>query len=96
MDFWSIAGNIVASIIVGVAVFVSGRWRGWWARAKTKRAVRAAGSTQFAILVAQLEGDAGQSQTRHVLAELRNQFPQQAGASYYVGVVEDNIARLCV
>jgi tetratricopeptide (TPR) repeat protein len=76
MDFWSIAGNIVASIIVGVAVFAFGRSRGWWAKAKSKRELRAAGGAQFTILVAQLEGDADQSQTRHVLAELRNQFPQ--------------------
>jgi Tetratricopeptide repeat len=80
MDFWSIAGNIAASIIVGVAVFVFGRSRGWWAKAKAKRELRTPGGTQFTILVAQLEGDGDQSQTRHVLAELRNQFPQGADA----------------
>ncbi len=45
MDFWPIAGNIVASLIVGVAVFAFGRSRGWRAKAKAKREPRAAGAS---------------------------------------------------
>ena len=41
MDFWSIAGNIVASIIVGIAVFFAGRWKGWWGRATRRGKLRA-------------------------------------------------------
>ncbi len=58
MDIWSIAGNIAASIIVGIAVFLFGRWQGWWAQAKAKRLRAKADDTKFAILVADLDGDA--------------------------------------
>ena len=53
MDFWSIAGNIVASIIVGIAVFFAGRWKGWWGRA-TRRGKLRAGVGAVVLTVAAL------------------------------------------
>ncbi len=76
MDFWSIAGNIVASIIVGTVVLIFGRWRGWWLKAKAKRERGAADPTKFAILIADLDGDAERAQTRHVLQTLRTQLAE--------------------
>ncbi len=76
MDFWSIVGNIVATIICGIAVFLFGRWQGWWAQAKAKRLRAKADDTKFAILVADLDGDASQTQTRHILQSLRTQFAE--------------------
>jgi hypothetical protein len=99
MDIWSIAGNIVATIIVSVAVFLFGRWRGWWGRASrpgkvwagagaflflavalagayiaTRKPPPERATTPFAILVADLDGDADRGQTRHILQSLRTQF----------------------
>jgi tetratricopeptide (TPR) repeat protein len=84
MDFWSIAGNIVASIIVGVAVLVFGRWRGWWLKTKARLETRKADGTQFTLLVAELDGDTDHTQTRHILAELEKQFPARGEARLHV------------
>ncbi len=84
MDFWSIAGNIAATIICGLAVLAFGRWQGWWLKAKAIRKTRAADGTQFTILVAKLEGDADNSQHRHILTELQKQFPPRGDVRVHV------------
>jgi hypothetical protein len=84
MDIWSIAGNLVASIIVGVAVFLFGRWQGWWLKARAKLETRKADGTQFTLLVAELDGDADHTQTHHILAELEKQFPPRGEARLHV------------
>ena len=84
MDIASIAGNIIASLIVGIAVFIFGRWKGWWLKTKARRKTRASDGTQFTILVAELDGDADKSQSRHILAELQKQFPLRGEARVHV------------
>ena len=79
MDIASIAGNIIASSASSASqrFRIFGRWRGLVAqKTKAKSAeTRASDGTQFTILVAELDGDADNSQSRHILAELQKQFP---------------------
>jgi hypothetical protein len=96
-------GNLIASLIYSLlgiaAVFLFGRWRGWWGRA-TRRGKAWAGSgafaflavaalggyiatrkppppvakSPFAIVVADLDGDADHRQTHHIRDSLETQF----------------------
>ncbi|MGB9166122.1 MAG: hypothetical protein WCC41_17035, partial [Rhodomicrobium sp.] len=77
MDPLSILGNIVASIIVGAAVFLYGRSRGWWLTAKAKRKTLPSDGKKFTLLVAELERDANRKQTDRIIDELEKQFPQR-------------------
>jgi tetratricopeptide (TPR) repeat protein len=74
MEFGPVAWNVIASVIVAAGGFVFGRSLFLWRRANAKRQRREAGGTQFAILVAGLDGDANGSQTNHIVAGLEKQL----------------------
>ena len=84
MDPLSILGNIVASIIVGAAVFLYGRSRGWWLTAKAKRKTLPSDGKKFTLLVAELERDANRKQTDRVIDELEKQFPQRGDVTVHI------------
>ena len=88
MDIASISQNIFEKGIWAIALASAGGLavaaRSWFRKARGKRAVRAAGGTQFAILVAELACDTNKSQTNHLLIELEKQFPPHGAARLHV------------
>jgi tetratricopeptide (TPR) repeat protein len=88
MDISSISQNLfekgIWAILLASAGGLAVAVRSWFRKVRGKRAVKAADGTQFAILVAQLDGDANRSQTKHILAELEKQFPPHGAARLHV------------
>jgi tetratricopeptide (TPR) repeat protein len=91
MDIASIFQNLFEKNLWAILVAAAGglswlcitAWS-WFRKARGKRAVRAAGGTQFAILVAELACDTNKSQTNHILIELEKQFPPHGAARLHV------------
>jgi len=89
----SFLGDKAAEIILGIVItavltFVIVRTKRAWAKARTPKGDGA----HFTFLVAQLEGDADERQTRHVIAELRKQFPTRGEATASVIPYPDVLA----
>jgi tetratricopeptide (TPR) repeat protein len=69
-------------ILAGSGVLV-GLWT-WLRRQRAKRKLPPSDGAQFTLLVAELDGDADHTQTRHILAEPEKQFPPRGEARLHV------------
>lgn len=88
MDSSSIFEKMADKAVWAVLAFVAGgaffAVRAWASRTWKKQKTGRADGTQFTLLVAELDGDADHTQTRHILAELEKQFPPRGEARLHV------------